>query len=404
MLQSPSRATNITIRVGLIDDTGARCGKTQEVTFGILDGYQEAKEKLEKTFNTNIQCLQIADEYVHTFGKLTLHQYLKAHKVYPSRHKIYAKVLKPTEETESDDNSNTDANTPTRKKLRSDSTTSVTSDASGNANIIPPADLVVLKSIGRGAVATVYKGMWKATPVAIKTTDARSRQSAAHLEAMITKEAAIHKHLIHPNIVQFLGVSRAEKSVSIVTELMSTSLDKVLWPGKSDCTLSKNRRIDFAKQLLQGLSFLHDNRTVHADIKPNNILLNKSMTKVKLCDMRLSRAKENMEQSTTQTDYGTYLYMAPEQVLHSVKSNFATDVWSMAFTIAELFTESEAWKVKGKAKTAVAKQMKAGNLPVAYNDLRKEEPDIAEILEPAFSYTPDTRPTAAVLLAAFNDL
>ena len=59
--------------------------------------------------------------------------------------------------------------------------------------------------------------------------------------------------------------------------------------------------------------------------------------------------------------------------------------------------------MKEKAKNAVTRQLKAGNLPIAYERLHKQEPAIAANMEPAFLFTPDTRPTAVVLVAALND-
>lgn len=106
---------------------------------------------------------------------------------------------------------------------------------------------------------------------AIKVFDLPSKAVANDVEKEALKEARLHSSLVHPNIVQFLGISRDKNSVSIVQELMHCSLDNIIWPSVGDCHLSFAQSTQIAKQILQGLLFLHDNCVIHADIKPLNV-------------------------------------------------------------------------------------------------------------------------------------
>lgn len=118
--------------------------------------------------------------------------------------------------------------------------------------------------------------------------------------------------------------------------------------------------------------------------------------------------KDTMAQNATVTvtDYGTYLYMAPEQILHGAKNNYKTGVWAEACTLIELFTQKDIWLRKGKGKRMTLKAMLAMNfkmskLPDAFEKLQDE---VKKALLPALKYVPDERCSVAILLAAINEL
>lgn len=79
-----------------------------------------------------------------------------------------------------------------------------------------------------------------------------------------------------------------------------------------------------AKQLVRALHYLHTNRVIHRDMKPQNILIGANGI-VKLCDFGFARAMSSNTMVLTSIK-GTPLYMAPELVQeqpynHTVSTN-----------------------------------------------------------------------------------
>ncbi|KAF8734297.1 hypothetical protein AX14_003463 [Amanita brunnescens Koide BX004] len=120
----------------------------------------------------------------------------------------------------------------------------------------------------------------------------------------------------------------------LVFESMSMNLRDVVKRFGKDVGLNIRAVRAYAHQLFLALSLLKKSNIMHADIKPDNILVNEAKTLLKLCDLgSASDASEN--------DITPYLvsrfYRAPEIIL-GVPYDPALDVWSVGCTLYELYT------------------------------------------------------------------
>lgn len=93
------------------------------------------------------------------------------------------------------------------------------------------------------------------------------------------------------------------------------------------------------RQVCEGLQYLHQNRVIHRDIKPHNVLLT-SEGVAKLADFGCSCLMDSTKTSTM-TVRGTVAYMAPECM--KGKGSFPSDVWSVGLMALHLATGVVPW-------------------------------------------------------------
>lgn len=94
----------------------------------------------------------------------------------------------------------------------------------------------------------------------------------------------------------------------------------------------------YAHQLFLALSLLRKCTILHADIKPDNILINESRSNLKLCDLGSATDISIENTSTAITPYlVSRFYRAPEIIL-GMPYDYSVDTWSMGCTLYELYT------------------------------------------------------------------
>ncbi|KAG6334032.1 hypothetical protein ID866_5063 [Astraeus odoratus] len=120
----------------------------------------------------------------------------------------------------------------------------------------------------------------------------------------------------------------------LVFESMSMNLREVVKKFGKDVGLNIRAVRAYAHQLFLALSLLKKTNIMHADIKPDNILVNEQKTLLKLCD--LGSASDASENEITPYLVSRF-YRAPEIIL-GVPYDPALDIWSIGCTLYELYT------------------------------------------------------------------
>ncbi|PNX95177.1 serine/threonine protein kinase TIO-like protein, partial [Trifolium pratense] len=146
----------------------------------------------------------------------------------------------------------------------------------------------------------------------------------------LRQEIEILRKLKHENIIQMLDSFETPQEFCVVTEFAQGELFEIL---EDDKCLPEEQVQAIAKQLVRALHYLHSNRIIHRDMKPQNILIGSgSIVKVIPC----YRAKFIPIYMPHNILIGTPLYMAPELVREQ-PYNHTVDLWSLGVILYELF-------------------------------------------------------------------
>ncbi|CAN6657180.1 cyclin-dependent protein kinase Pho85p [Trichomonascus vanleenenianus] len=196
-----------------------------------------------------------------------------------------------------------------------------------------------LEKLGEGTYATVYKGRNRTTGqlVALKEINLDSDEGTP---STAIREISLMKELKHENIVTLYDVIHTENKLNLVFEYMDKDLKKYMetngQKGANKGALPPRQVKLFMYQLLCGIMFCHDNRVLHRDLKPQNLLIN-NKGQLKLADFGLARAF-GIPVNTFSNEVVTLWYRAPDVLLGSRTYSTSIDIWSAGCILAEMFT------------------------------------------------------------------
>jgi len=148
----------------------------------------------------------------------------------------------------------------------------------------------------------------------------------------------ITRNLEHPTIVQPLSLERYSNGYALVMP-DEGALSLLEYWQKSGGDLSKFLTI--ALQLASALHYLGQQRIIHKDIKPANILMCPETHQVKLIDFSISSLlpKEQQQLVNPNVLEGTLAYISPEQTGRMNRGiDYRTDFYSLGVTLYELLT------------------------------------------------------------------
>ncbi|GAB4273733.1 MAG: hypothetical protein Kow0092_29060 [Deferrisomatales bacterium] len=201
-----------------------------------------------------------------------------------------------------------------------------------------PGGYKALEAIGRGGMATVYRGVQVSLnrPVAIKVL---SRRLAAdpEIRERFQRESLIVARLTHPNIIHVIdrGVTGSGQPYFVMEYVEGTDLGDL-----ARREIDFHRKLDWMIQVCKALAYAHRNGVVHRDIKPANIRIDREGN-ARVLDFGIAQFLEDGaggERTRSGAVMGTYAYMAPEQLQDARSATAASDLYSLGAVLYELFT------------------------------------------------------------------
>src|SRR5690606_37217283 len=153
--------------------------------------------------------------------------------------------------------------------------------------------------------------------------------------ARFRNEARSVANLSHPNIVTVHDVGSDGQTNYIVMEYVEgQDLKRII---RSEGMLSVDLALDLAIQICAGIGFAHRAGIVHAEVKPQNILVTADY-RVKVTDFGIAQALTDTQPTQRQAVvWGSPHYFAPEQA-RGEKPTPASDVYAIGIVLFEMLT------------------------------------------------------------------
>jgi len=238
----------------------------------------------------------------------------------------------------------------------------------------------VLDQIGAGGMGVVFLAEHLAMKrqVAIKVLPADKAADHESRERFY-REARMVAALDHPNVVQAYDIGQNGETHFMVMEYVDgESLEHML---RRRGPLPFRDAADYIAQSARGLQHAHERGLVHRDIKPGNLLLDKTGV-IKVLDMGLARFFEENSNLTTEMCSGSVIgtadYMAPEQAVNSHDVDIRADIYSLGVTLYALLTGQPPYGNLTVPQKLLAHHMREPN-PI--QDVRPDVPDeLADIV------------------------
>lgn len=206
----------------------------------------------------------------------------------------------------------------------------------------------------------------------------RSGPGGDTLQERFHAEGSILAQLDHPGIARLLDAGSSEEGwpYLVMEYVDGEPLDRYCERHRPGL----NQRLDLFLQICDAVQHAHRALVIHRDLKPGNILVNRS-GQVKLLDFGIAKLLERRGDLEQTSELAlTPAYAAPEQVLGRA-TTATTDVHALGLLLYELLSGEPAFGAAGQSTAEIIKQV-VHKLPIAPSQIsrRKGETRLARRL------------------------
>ncbi|MFF7451692.1 MULTISPECIES: protein kinase [unclassified Streptomyces] len=197
----------------------------------------------------------------------------------------------------------------------------------------------VVAQLGRGGMGVVWRAVDEVLGREVAVKELRTYNDAdgpelAGLRLRMQREARAAARVRHPGVVAVHDVTEVDGRPLIVMELVDgPSLDDVL---RERGTLDPREAAGIGAKVMEALAAAHRVGVLHRDVKPGNILLDRS-GRVVLTDFGIATMEDPGDGSATHLTrsgelVGSLDYLAPERA-QGADPGPASDVWALGATL-----------------------------------------------------------------------
>ncbi|XP_019155921.1 PREDICTED: proline-rich receptor-like protein kinase PERK3 [Ipomoea nil] len=268
--------------------------------------------------------------------------------------------------------------------------------------------------LSEGGFGCVYKGKLKnGVKIAVKQ---HKNMMSLQGEREFKSEVDVLSRATHENLVMLLGsCSEGTHRLLVYEYVCNGSLNEHL---SSDAMIPLNweQRLKIAVGAAKGLEYLHAQKIIHRDIRPNNILITHDHQSL-LGDFGLARARSNNDESnnnefSNESVVGALGYIAPEYA-ETGKFSTKTDVYSFGLVLLQLITglNNTDERLKGRSLVEWAVPvLEQKNYPRLIDTRIVDSHDVhqlfgmVQLVEECLRKDPNKRPPMKCVVDALSDI
>jgi serine/threonine protein kinase len=249
----------------------------------------------------------------------------------------------------------------------------------------------IIERIGRGGMADIYRSKQPDLDrdVAIKVLNPYMTAEDTDFVSRFRREGRAAAALRHPNIVQVFDFEHQGEVYFLVMEYIEgRTLKEILTDLREKMEfLSLGEVLRILSQVGDALDYAHQQGTLHRDVKPSNIMINKKGLAI-LMDFGIARMMSGSAYITTGMALGTPAYMSPEQA-DGRQVDHRSDLYSLGVVLYEMLAGRTPFE--GDTPVAVMRKHEKDPLP-PLRDTRPDLPQTVEdVLQIALAKDPDRR-------------
>src|SRR5271156_599992 len=209
---------------------------------------------------------------------------------------------------------------------------------------IEPGDVIgrcrIIRELGRGGVGTVYLATHQTLQieVALKVLSPSLSMDNPALAERFIREAQLAARIRHPNVIAVMDAAHDEATGLYFIVMEFVGGGSLSWHLRNG-PLTEAKAVGIVTGIAHALVIAEENRIVHRDIKPDNIMLDLRGT-AKLADLGL--AKHSLDSRVSLTRGGSFMgtpaYMSPEQARDAKIADTRDDIYSLGASFYECLT------------------------------------------------------------------
>ncbi|MEG3991528.1 serine/threonine-protein kinase PknK [Microcoleus sp. S28C3] len=228
-----------------------------------------------------------------------------------------------------------------------------------------------------GVNTVIYRGVRESEPTQVIIKTLKAEYPTIEEIARLRHEYKILKTLDIAGIVKAYSLEKHNNGLALILEDFGGDSLKNLIAAKH---LEISEFLSLAIHLAETLAQLHENKIIHKDIKPQNIIINPKTGQIKIIDFSIAThlERENQILSSPNLLEGTLAYMSPEQTGRMNRSiDYRTDFYSLGVTFYEILTGKLPHQATDPlelihchiAKRPVPPHQQIGEIPEAISDI-----------------------------------